>query len=301
MREIMKEQRIWFVGLGQMGQPMALNLLKAGVDLCVYDLNEERVAPLIALGASQAFRLQDVGEPDGIVLTMVPDDAALLAVTEGAGGLVKRLGMGGIHLSLSTISPHVSEHLAQQYRHTGGYYLSATVLGRPDVAANAALSIFLSGAACAKRRVFPLLEVLGKRMYDLGEDVKAANVVKLGANFLILAALEAMGEAASFVEHAGVDRALFLRMMVESPLFAGAVYEGYGKMIGRQDYSDARFPVPMGLKDARLVLQAAEYTGVPLPLAQLAHAHLLAAHARGRAREDWSVLAEFVREVVVPV
>ena len=297
----MKEQRIWFVGLGQMGQPMALNLLKAGVDLCVYDLNEERVAPFIALGASQAFRLQDVGEPGGIVLTMVPDDAALLAVTEGAGGLVKRLGMGGIHLSLSTISPHVSEHLAQQYRHTGGYYLSATVLGRPDVAANAALSIFLSGASCAKQRVMPLLEVLGKRMYDLGEDVKAANVVKLGANFLILAALEAMGEAASFVEYAGVDRELFMRMMVESPLFAGAVYEGYGKMIGSQDYSDARFPVRMGLKDAHLVLQAAERSGVSLPLAQIAHDHLLAAQVQGREREDWAVLAEFVREIAVPV
>jgi 3-hydroxyisobutyrate dehydrogenase-like beta-hydroxyacid dehydrogenase len=297
----MKEQRIWFVGLGHMGQPMALNLLKAGIDVCVYDLNEERVAPLIALGASQAFRLQDVGEPGGIVLTMVPDDAALLAVTEGAGGLIKRLGMGGIHLSLSTISPHISEHLAQQYRHTGGFYLSATVLGRPDVAANAALSIFLSGASCAKQRVFPLLEVLGKRMYDLGEDVKAANVVKLGANFLILAALEAMGEAASFVEDAGVDRALFLRMMVESPLFAGAVYEGYGKMIGSQDYRDARFPVHMGLKDAQLVLQTAERSGVPLPLAQVARDHLLAAQAHGREREDWAVLAEFVKDVTVPV
>jgi 3-hydroxyisobutyrate dehydrogenase-like beta-hydroxyacid dehydrogenase len=176
--------------------------------------------------------------------------------------------------------------------------LAATVLGRPEVAAAAQLSIFLSGQPDAKARVLPLLEVLGTHLYDLGTRVEVANVVKLGYNFLISAAIEAMGEASALVEQCGADRAQFLRMLVESPLFRGAVYEGYGRMIGERDYSDARFPVAMGLKDVELILQTAEHSDMPLPYAGIVHEHLLAAQAGGRALEDWSVLAEYVTQAV---
>ncbi len=288
---------IGFVGLGQMGQPMALNLLQAGFDLRVFDLREERLAPLLAQGASKALRPGDVTEPGGIVLTIVPDDRALLQVALGEGGILRWIGQGGIHLSLSTVSPEVAAQLAQLYEHQGSHYLAATVLGRPEVAEAAQLSIFLSGNPAAKERVLPLLQVLGTHIYDLGERVEVANVVKLGYNFLIAAAIEAMGEAAALVEHCGADRARFLRMLVESPLFKGAVYEGYGSMIGARDYRDARFPVAMGLKDVKLVLQAAERVDVPLPYAGIVHEHLLAAQATGRSHEDWSVLADFVMQV----
>ena len=87
-------------------------------------------------------------------------------------------------------------------------------------------------------------------------------------------------------------------MLIESPLFTGAVYEGYGRMIGERDYSDARFPVAMGLKDVELILQAAEHIDVPLPNAGIVHEHLLAAQASERAPEDWSALAEYVMQAV---
>ncbi len=267
---------IGFVGLGQMGQPMALNLLKAGFEIRVFDLHEERVAPLVALGAYQAFRLGEVTEPGGIVLSMVPDDRALLQVALGEGGILRRIGQEGIHISLSTISPEVSAQIARLYEHQGSHYLVATVLGRPEVAEAAHLSIFLSGNPAAKARVLPLLRVLGSKVYDLGERVEEANVV----------------------EQWGAERGQFLRMLVESPLFKGEVYEGYGSMIGGRDYSDARFPVTMGLKDVELVLQTAEQVAVPLPYARIVHEHLLAAKTAGRSYEDWSVLADFVAQAV---
>ncbi len=291
-------ESIGFVGLGQMGQPMALNLLQAGFAMRVFDLREERMAPLVAQGAYQAFGLGDVTEPGGIVLTMVPDDKALLQVALGEGGILRRIGAGGIHLSLSTVSPEVSAQFAELYEQQGSHYLAATVLGRPEAARAAQLSIFLSGNRAAKARVLPLLGSLGTNIYDLGERVEVANVVKLGYNFLIAAAIEAMGEAAALVEQYGANREQFLRMLVESPLFKGAVYEGYGSMIGTQDYSDARFPVAMGLKDVELILQAAERVDAPLPYAQIVHGHLLAAQAGGRSHEDWSVLADFATQVV---
>jgi 3-hydroxyisobutyrate dehydrogenase-like beta-hydroxyacid dehydrogenase len=289
-------QPIGFVGLGQMGQPMARHLLRAGYRLRVFDVREERMAPLVALGAEPGTSPGDAAEPGGIVLSMVPDDRALLVVALGEGGILSRLGRGGVHLSLSTVSPEASAQLAKVYRQQGSHYLAATVLGRPELAEAARLSIFFSGDPNAKARVLPLLEALGTHLYDLGERVEIANAVKLGYNFLIAAAIEAMGEAAALVEHFGVDRAQFLRMLVASPLFAGTVYEGYGRMIGERDYSDARFPVPMGLKDVELMLQVADHVALPLPYAEIVYDHLLAARAAGRAHEDWSVLADFVTQ-----
>ena len=291
-------ERIGFVGLGQMGQPIALNLLQTGYKLRVFDVRQERMAPLVAQGAEPGTSPGEVTEPGGVVLSMVPDDRALLAVALGEGGLLSRLGRGGVHLSLSTVSPEVSAQLAKVYRQQGSHYLAATVLGRLELAEEARLSIFFSGDPEAKARVLSLLDVLALHLYDLGERVEVANAVKLGYNFLIAAAIEAMGEAAALVEQCGADRAQFLRMLVESPLFSGAVYEGYGRMIGERDYSDARFPVPMGLKDVELVLQVAERVAVPLPFAEIVRAHLLAAQVAGRSHENWSALAEYVTEDV---
>ena len=290
------KQSIGFVGLGQMGQPMALNLLQAGFELRVFDVREERLAPLLEWGAQRAQRLEDVTEPGGIVVTMVPDDRTLLQVALGEGGILSRIGQDGIHLSLSTVSPEVAAQLAKLYEHQGSYYVSATVLGRPEVAEAGQLTLFVSGHPTGRTFVQPVLQALAKNTYDLGERVELANVFKLGYNFLIAAAIEAMGEAAALVERCGANRARFLRMLVEFPLFKGTVYQGYGRMIGDRDYSDARFPVALGLKDVELVLQAAERVDLPLPYAGIAHGHLLAAQAAGRSHEDWSVLADFVAQ-----
>ena len=290
------KQSIGFVGLGQMGQPIALNLLRAGFELRVFDVREERLAPLVAQGAQPAQRLEDVTEPGGIVLTMVPDDRTLLQVALGEGGILQRIGQDGIHLSLSTVSPEVAAQLAKLYEHQGSYYVSATVLGRPEVAEAGQLTLFVSGHPTGRTFVQPVLQALAKNTYDLGERVELANVFKLGYNFLIAAAIEAMGEAAALVERCGANRARFLRMLVEFPLFKGTVYQGYGHMIGDRDYSDARFPVAMGLKDVELVLHAAERVDLPLPYAGIVHGHLLAAQAAGRSHEDWSVLADLVAQ-----
>jgi len=155
---------IGFIGVGHMGQPMARNLLKAGFALCVYDLHPEQAAPLVALGAHQAFRLSNVAAPGGIVITMVPDDQALEEVVLSEGGIVEQLGANGIHLSMSTVSPQVAARLAALYAKHGSWYLAATVLGRPDVAAAARLTIFLAGPRAAQERVLPLLQALGKAL-----------------------------------------------------------------------------------------------------------------------------------------
>jgi hypothetical protein len=131
-KETHMKKSIGFIGLGQMGRPIAFNLLKAGFALRVFDLQEERQAPLVVRGASQVVRLGDVIEAGGIVLTMVPDERVLLQVSLGEGGILRRIGQGGIHLSLSTVSPEVAAQLAKLYEHQGSHYLTPTVLGGPE-------------------------------------------------------------------------------------------------------------------------------------------------------------------------
>ncbi len=292
------DEHVSFVGLGQMGQPMARNLLhgiQGKRELWVFDQHVERLAPLLSQGARSVERLGHVGKPGGIVFTMVPDDRTLLQVTLGEEGILKQLGAGGIHVSLSTVSPQVSEQLARLYHQQGSAYLTATVLGRPEVAERGALVLFLAGNAAAKARVQPLLMTMGKQLYDLGEHVATANITKIACNFLIASAIEAMGEAAALVEAFGLDRERFFQMLTETPLFRGAVFEGYGAMIGARTFADSRFPVAYGLKDVALAMQVARQKEVDLPYADVAYEHLLAAQEAGRGQEDWSVLSDFAR------
>ncbi len=296
----MQEQaeHLGFVGLGNMGQPIAERLVRAmpgELEMRVYDTRPERLAPLVVLGAQRASGLAEVARPGGIVCTMVGTEQELLQITLGEGGLLRQLGSGGIHLSLYTVSLEVSTRLARLYQRQGSTYLVATVLGRPDAAHNGTLSLLVAGSPAAKQRVWPLLSCIGAQVEDLGTQVEAATITKLACNFLIASAIEAMGEAAALVESYGLPRARFLQMLVESPLFRGAVYEGYGAMIGTQDFSASHFPVAYGLKDVELARRAAARQGMTLPIAEVAFAHLQAAQAAGRGAEDWSVFSAFTQ------
>lgn len=279
-----------------MGAPMAQRLLAAEIGLRLFDRQHERARVIASHDGCAVATLHDAVPAGGVVITMVPDDAALLQVALSTGGVLDSLG-NGIHLSTSTVSPATAQLLETRYREAGATFLSATVLGRPDLARRGELTVFLAGEPDAKSRVTPLLLRLSRRVHDVGSCASAANVVKVGANFLIMAAIEAMAEAAAVVELNGVDRATFLRMIAQTPLFAGTVYAGYGAMIGEHRYQPALFPVDLGLKDANLVLDVAREAGLATPLAELVQENLLTAIDRGWAQEDWSVIGRIRRSI----
>ena len=189
------KQPVGFIGLGNMGLPMANNLIDAGYKLKVYNRTAEKAQPLIDKGAELADTPLDTVTPGAIIITMLPNDNVVESVVLGEDGILRKLGKDGIHLSMSTLSPATAEKLAQAYLDTNAYYLASPVLGRPDVAEVGKLNICLSGNPAAKERVQPILEVLGQKVYDFGESPSNANVVKLSVNFSIAAAIEAMAEA----------------------------------------------------------------------------------------------------------
>ncbi len=287
---------IGLIGLGAMGRAMGANLLRAGYGLRVWNRSPERCEELVALGARKVDVPGDVASgPDGIVLTMVADDAALQAVVDGPGGLHDALGAGGLHVSMSTISPETAAALCAAHAARGVGYVAAPVFGRPDAAAAKKLFVLSAGDRTARERARPVLEAMGQTVIDLGDDPLHANVVKLGGNFMIMGMIEALAETLGLAEGYGVPRQTMVDVLTQTILPAPLV-ANYGRQIAEHAYSPARFRLALGLKDAELVLGAARTAKVPMPLAQLMQGRLLSAVARGRGELDWTGAALGVAE-----
>ena len=283
-------ERVGFVGLGRMGAPIAENILNAGSALRVYNRTASKTDPLVSKGAERASSPADAVTPGGIVVSMIADDAAMLAVTEGPDGILSRLGPGGVHVAMSTLSPALAERLAKAHREKGAHYVAAPVFGRPDAAAARKLWACVAGDKDAVSRVRPLLEATSQGVFDIGVEPQAANVVKLGGNFLIAAAMEAMAEAFTLAEKNGVPRERMAEVIGKT-LFACPIYQGYGAAIAAHRYVPPGFALPLGLKDVTLALDTATRSRTPMPLAHLVQQRLVSALAHGRADLDWAVLA----------
>jgi 3-hydroxyisobutyrate dehydrogenase-like beta-hydroxyacid dehydrogenase len=281
---------IGLIGLGSMGLPIGENLINSGYRLHVYNRTIAKAQPLIDQGAKAVNFPSETVESDGIAITIVANDAALEEITLGKTGLAEKLGPGGIHLSMSTVSPATAEKLAEHHRQRGAKYLACPVFGRPDAVAARKIWICLSGHPAAKERAKPILELLSQGMFDFGEAAGAANVVKLAGNFMIMSAIESMAEAFALAEKNGIERTKIADLFAQT-LFACPVYQNYGRMIASQTYEPAGFKLSLGLKDMTLALQTAHTSQMPMPLASLLRDRLLASTAQGRGDMDWTALA----------
>jgi 3-hydroxyisobutyrate dehydrogenase-like beta-hydroxyacid dehydrogenase len=220
---------------------------------------------------------------------MVSADSALEAVLFGEDGAIEGLQPGAVHISMSTISVALSRRLAAAHQTANQTYVAAPVFGRPEAAEGGRLLVVAAGPPEVMSRCQPVFDAVGHGVVDVGEDVAAANVIKLAGNFLLASAIEAMGEAIALVRKYGVDPDDFFDIANER-LIRSPIYENYGKMIIEQRYEPAGFRLGLGLKDVRLALSAAEELGVPLPLGELLRDHYEAAIDRGWEDIDWSGL-----------
>ncbi|MBV9689589.1 MAG: NAD(P)-dependent oxidoreductase [Ktedonobacteraceae bacterium] len=287
-------EMIGFLGLGNMGQAMANSLLQAGYVLTVYNRTASKAQQLLAQGAHLAHQPAAAVTTGGVVVSMVANDQALEEIVRSPGFL-EQLGSGGIHLSMSTVSPTTARRLAELHAEHGSTYVAAPVFGRPEAAASQDLWICVAGPREARERVQPVLKALGRGTFEFGEDPGAANIVKLCGNFLILSAMEAMAEALTLAEKSGLDRSAVIEMLTQTS-FSAPVYQTYGKMIAQKRHTPAGFRQHLGLKDVNLVREVADQESLPMPLASLLHDRLLAGIAKGRGEMDWSALALDVLE-----
>jgi 3-hydroxyisobutyrate dehydrogenase-like beta-hydroxyacid dehydrogenase len=205
------------------------------------------------------------------------------------GGIIGKLSKGAIHISMSTISVALSKELARAHAKAGQRFVAAPVFGRPEAAAAAKLFIVTAGDPTAVEACQPLLGVMGQKVLSIGTEPAAANLVKLSGNFLLASAIEALGEAIALVGKAGVDRQVFVDLLT-STIFPAPVYKTYGGLIADNKFQPANFAAPLGFKDIRLTLAAAESLRVPMPLGSLLHARFLRVIAHGGDNLDWAAI-----------
>ena len=271
-----------------MGAGMAANLLKAGHEVTVYNRTPAKVEALVAQGAKAAASVSDACRGDA-VMTMLANDDAVESVVFSDGGIIGSLPAGMIHISSSTISVALSERLEAAHAKAGQRFVAAPVFGRPDAAAAGQLVVAAAGAPDAVKAAAPLLDAIGKSTFVASETPKIANLVKLSGNFLLASVIELLGEAMALVGKAGVDRRQYLDFLT-STLFDVPVYKTYGGLIADGKFEPAAFAAPLGHKDIRLALAAAEDLRVPMPLASLLHDRFLTLLANGGDHLDWSAI-----------
>jgi len=281
--------KIGFVGLGNMGRAMARNLCRAGHTVSVYNRTRSRAEELEADGAMVVDTPADACGGD-VVITMLSDDRAVEEVVLGGGGFVGALGPETIHISMSTISANLSKRLTETHSGAGRGFVAAPVFGRPEAAAAGKLFIVTAGTPEAVGTCKPVFDVLGQKTFVIGENPSDANIVKLSGNFLVASVIESLGEALALIRKSGIDQDVYLDVLTNS-LFTAPVYKTYANLIAREEYEPAGFKVPLGLKDIKLALSAADDVDVSMPFASLIHDQFLTALARGYEDLDWSSLA----------
>jgi 3-hydroxyisobutyrate dehydrogenase-like beta-hydroxyacid dehydrogenase len=278
--------KIGFIGLGRMGSGMARNLLRAGHKLVVFNRSRDKAEALVADGARVADSPADACRGSDAVMTMLADDHAVEQMVLGPNGMASALPDGAIHISCSTISMALARRLAAEHRRRGQKYLSVPVFGRPEAAESKNLLVVAAGPPELVEHCRPLFDAIGRQTFVVGSDPWQANAAKLCGNFMIAAMIEAFGESFATLRKAGVPPRAFLEVM--SALFGSPVYANYGRLIADKKFEPAGFALRLGLKDVRLVLDAAEELAAPMPLASLIRDHLLSAMAHGQADLDWS-------------
>lgn len=280
--------KLGFIGLGHMGAGMAANLVKAGHDVNVFNRSPGRSRSLIELGAHEAANVAAVCDGEAVI-TMLADDDAVTDIAWGDGGLITHLPKGGIHLSMSTISVALSKRLALAHEQAGQRYVAAPVFGRPDMAAAAKLFIVAAGDPATIDACQPLFRAMGQKTIPIGTEPAAANLVKLSGNFLIASVIEALGEAVALIGKAGIDRDAYIELLT-STVFNAPAYKTYGTLIAQGKFEPAAFAAPLGYKDVRLALAAAEGLRVPMPLGSLLHDRFLRLLAQGGNHLDWAAV-----------
>jgi 3-hydroxyisobutyrate dehydrogenase-like beta-hydroxyacid dehydrogenase len=277
--------RVGVLGLGSMGAVLARRLLEADVEVRVHNRSAERAASLLGAGAGWAADADDLADTVDLLITMVADDDALLAVTTGAGGLLRRPHPGLVYADLSTVSPATSAVVAEAAAAVGVSYLRSPVSGSTVLAASGALSVLASGSRVAFDAFTPVFDVLARRTFFLGSG-EEARVMKLALNTLVGLTVVGLSEALVFGERCGLEWGAMLEVFADSAVSSPLVKYKATTLLER-DF-EAAFTTAMMTKDLDLALSVGRRHGAVMPTTALTSELLRATGGSGWADHDFS-------------
>lgn len=286
-------ETIGFIGLGIMGKPMAYNLMKAGYKLVITNRNSAPMDELAAKGATAVGNPQAVAEKSDVIITMLPDSPQVRAVVTGGGGVLAGAKAGTLVIDMSTISPVVTQEVAQAALAHGVRMLDAPVSGGDVGAQQGTLSIMVGGSAEDFEQAKPLLEVLGKTIVHVG-GIGAGQVVKACNQIVVALTIEAVSEALVLGSKAGVDPAVILKVL-SGGLAANRVMEVRGPNFLKHDFQPG-FKIALHHKDLGIALASGREYGVALPVTAIVDQMLMALKLRGQGDQDHSAILTLIED-----
>jgi 3-hydroxyisobutyrate dehydrogenase/2-hydroxy-3-oxopropionate reductase len=287
-------ESIGFIGLGIMGHPMALNLIKAGHKLAVYNRTAAKAAALQAAGARVASSPADAARDAQIVMMIVSDSAAVEEVVTGQGGVLESLHAGTLVIDSSTISPTVSRKMACLVAGKGASWLDAPVTGSKHGAEKGELTFMIGGDRAAFDRALPVLQALGKKHIYCGAHGLGLSA-KLAQNTIQATMLEAFCEGFVLAAKAGVRPETMLEI-IQSSLARAALTDFKAPFIFKGDFTPY-FPLKLMHKDLELAAEAGYAQGVPMPTLAAVKEVYMAARAQGKGDLDYAAVVTFLEEL----
>jgi 4-hydroxybutyrate dehydrogenase/sulfolactaldehyde 3-reductase len=282
--------RIGFIGLGNMGRPMAANLARKGARVTVHDVNPEPVAALAQLGAAAATGAAEVARSSDIVFTMLPTTAVVEDVVAGADGLLQHCARGSVIVDMSTVDPLATDRLAAAAAARGIGFADAPV-GRLASHAERGESLFMVGAADdVFARITPLLQMMGTTIHHCGGPGTGMRT-KLVNNYLAIISCQLNAEAVALSQRFGLSLEKTLDVIHGTTATNGQLKIAWPAKVLKGDVAPG-FTIDLAHKDLTLIVEAANAVQVPVPIAAVAREAFSAARGRGCGAQDFSSVVD---------
>ena len=286
--------KIGFIGLGIMGKPMSLNLLKAGYQLVVMDVFEPAVAELVAAGAGAAATPRAVAEQADIIITMLPNSPQVKQVVLGEQGVIEGARPGAVVIDMSSIAPLVSREVAGKLAANGVEMLDAPVSGGQPKAIEGTLSVMVGGSQEVFDRCYPIMKAMAGSVVRTG-DIGAGNITKLANQVIVALNIAAMAEALVLATKAGVEPELVFQA-IRGGLAGSTVLEAKAPLVLDRKFNPG-FRINLHIKDLANALDTSHELGVPLPLTASVMEMLQALKVDGQGDADHCSLVRFYEKM----
>lgn len=282
--------KIAVLGMGNMGHAIAGRLLAGGHEVTVWNRSPHKADDLLERGAIEAPSAAEAAGSAEVVVTSLPDDAVVLSVVTGDGGVAEALGESTIFVDMSTVSPDTASELEEAL---GGRSLASPILGAPQAVDSGQAIYLVSGPSKHFETLGPMYESLSENVRYLGADPGAALQLKLLANYLLLSGIVILAETVATAQAIGFDEKMLRGFLDESPLVAPALRNRLDALFSGKH--EGWFATTLGAKDVRLAEELASRQGIRLPVAELVKRRYEEAASAGYSDEDLTAVIELVR------
>jgi 4-hydroxybutyrate dehydrogenase/sulfolactaldehyde 3-reductase len=283
-------ERLGFIGLGRMGLPMASNLCRKGFQLTAYDINSAAINSVEQLGGTPSAGVAELAAASDIIVTMLPDSAAVDEVVTGANGILAHAREGAVIMDMSTVAPALTDRLANAARQRGISFVDAPV-GRLASHAERGESLFMVGASNEDfERVRPLLEAMGTTIHHCGE-VGTGMRTKLVNNYLAIVSCQLNSEALALSQRFGLSLRKTLDVLYGTTAVNGQLQIAWPAKVLKGDIEPG-FTIDLAHKDLTLIVEAANAAKVPMPIGAVAREAFSIARSRGYGGKDFSAMVD---------